>query len=86
MKIIKENQNTKECKKWEHEKNWEKKVLNNEWRREKDIEALFKITLTSNNPTWMQNPTRSRIGTIAKVMVYHVHSSYYCISILGFQK
>jgi hypothetical protein len=30
MKIIKGNQNTKECKKWEHEKNWEKKVPNNE--------------------------------------------------------
>lgn len=41
MKIIKGNQNTKECKKWEHEKNWEKKVPNNEWRREKNIEAWF---------------------------------------------
>jgi hypothetical protein len=30
MKIIKENQNIKECNKWEHEKNWEKKVSNNE--------------------------------------------------------
>jgi hypothetical protein len=30
MKIIKENQNTNECNKWEHEKNWEKKVPNNE--------------------------------------------------------
>jgi hypothetical protein len=42
MKIIKGNQNTKECKKWEHEKNWEKKcqIMNEE--KKKTLKHDFK--------------------------------------------